>query len=148
MARTGARLGGMPTMVRRLAEAWNAHDARRVAALFAPDYRSAQPVHPSRGFGGSAQVLENWTAVFEGVPDFVAELVDLSITGATERGEWYWHGRHPDGSAFAMRGVTILNLHDELISDARLYMEPVDQAEEGIGAAVRELYRPPDPSSP
>jgi len=148
VARTGARLGGMPTMVRRLAEAWNAHDARRVAALFAPDYRSAQPVHPSRGFGGSAQVLENWTAVFEGVPDFVAELVDLSITGATEWGEWYWHGRHPDGSAFAMRGVTILNLHDELISDARLYMEPVDQAEEGIGAAVRELYKPPHPSSP
>jgi hypothetical protein len=77
--------------------------------LFAPDYRSAQPVHPSRGFGGSAQVLENWTAVFESVPDFVAELVDLSITGATEWGEWYWHGRHPDGSAYAMRGVTILN---------------------------------------
>jgi hypothetical protein len=75
-------------------------------------------------------------------------LVDLSITGATEWGEWYWHGRHPDGSAYAMRGVIILNLHDELISDARLYMEPVDQAEEGIGAAVRELYKPPDPSSP
>jgi ketosteroid isomerase-like protein len=86
VASAGIGFGGMPTMVRRLAAAWNAHDARRVASLFAEGYRSAQPVHPSRGFGGSAQVLENWTAVFEGVPDFVAELVDVSITGTTEWG--------------------------------------------------------------
>jgi hypothetical protein len=47
-----------------------------------------------------------------------------------------------------MRGVIILMVRHDLISDARLYMEPVDQAEEGIGEAVRELYKPPDPSSP
>ena len=93
-------------------------------------------------------MLENWTAVFDGVPDFVAELIDHSITGTTEWGEWYWHGRHADGTAFAMRGVTILTVRDDLISDARLYMEPVEAAEEGIDAAVRELYQPPAPSSP
>jgi hypothetical protein len=43
-----------------------------------------------------------------------------------------------------MRGVIILLVRDDLISDARLYMEPVDATEEGIGAAVRELYKPPD----
>jgi hypothetical protein len=48
----------MPTMVTRLVTAMNSRDAGRVAALFAEDYQSAQPVHPSRGFGGSAQVLE------------------------------------------------------------------------------------------
>jgi hypothetical protein len=70
----------MAAMVTRLLQAWNSHDARRMASLFAQDYRSTQPVHPSRGFGGSAQVLENWTAVFQGVPDFTAELVDSSMT--------------------------------------------------------------------
>ena len=138
----------MSTMVTRLVAAMNSRGALRVAALFAEDYRSAQPVHPGRGFGGSAQVLENWTAVFDGVPDFVAELVDHSITGNTEWGEWYWHGHHTDGSAFAMRGVIILTVRDDLISEARLYLEPVDALAGDIGAAVRDLYKPPDPPSP
>lgn len=103
----------MPTMVTRLVTAMNSRDAGRVAALFAEDYQSAQPVHPSRGFGGSAQVLENWTADFEGVPDFVAELVNSSINGNSEWGEWFWHGRHADGSAFAMRGVIILVVRED-----------------------------------
>jgi len=46
-----------------------------------------------------------------------------------------------------MRGVIILTVRDDLISDARLYMEPVDATGEDIGAAVRELYKAPDPSS-
>jgi hypothetical protein len=63
------------TMMERLLQAQNSHDAEQMAALFAEDYKSAQPVHPSRGFRGRAQVLANWTAVFRGVPDFAAELV-------------------------------------------------------------------------
>jgi len=58
-------------MLERLRDAVNAHDAQRLASLFAEDYRSAQPLHPSRGFGGSAQVLENWLSVFDGVTDVV-----------------------------------------------------------------------------
>jgi ketosteroid isomerase-like protein len=133
----------VPTMSERLADVMNAHDARRMASLFAADYSSAQPVHPSRGFGGRDQVLENWSAVFRGVPDFVAELVAQSGDGAREWGEWDWHGRHPDGSPFAMRGVTILTVRDELIRAARLYLEPVDPSPDGIDAAVQNLYRPP-----
>jgi len=135
-------------MVTGLVAAMNSRSALRVAALFAEDYRSTQPVHPGRGFGGSAQVLENWTAVFDGVPDFVAELVGQSITGNTEWGEWYWHGHHTDGSAFAMRGVIILTVRADLISEARLYIDPVDAMAGDIGAAVRDLYKPPDPPSP
>lgn len=121
----------------------NAHDAPRVASLFAQDYRSAQPLHPSRGFGGSAQVLENWSSVFEGVPDFVADLLAFSVDGDTEWGEWSWHGHHVDGSPFAMRGVTIVVVPDDLITEARLYMEPVEGDGGDIEAAVQQLYRPP-----
>ena len=96
-----------------------------------------------RGFGGSAQVLENWTSVFDGVPDFSAQLVASSVDGDTEWGEWTWHGHHVDGSPFAMRGVTILVVREGLVAEGRLYMEPVEADEGDIKAAVEELCHPP-----
>jgi hypothetical protein len=135
-------------MLERLRDAQNAHDAAGMAALFAVDYASSQPLHTGRAFVGHAQVLENWTAVFEGIPDLVSELVSCSIDGNTEWGEWYWHGRHLDGSAFAMRGVTIFVVRNDVITEGRLYMEPVDTANEDIKAAVQELSKPPPAETP
>ena len=59
----------MTSMLERLRDAANAHDAELLASLFAPDYRSSQPLHPSRGFGGSSQVLENWSSEGPFQPD-------------------------------------------------------------------------------
>lgn len=138
----------MRSMLERLTETQNTHDAARMASCFAEDYRSTQPAHPGRAFRGRAQVLSNWTSVFEGVPDFRAELVAHVVDGSTEWGELSWHGHHVDGSAFAMRGVIILAVRDDLIADARLYMEPVESSDEDIETAVATLYRPPvGPSS-
>ncbi|HZO64947.1 MAG TPA: nuclear transport factor 2 family protein [Kribbellaceae bacterium] len=136
----------MPTMLERLSDAANSHDARRMASLFAENYQSAQPLHPNRAFGGRAQVLENWSSVFEGVPDFVSVLVASSVDGEVEWGEWDWHGHHADGSPFAMRGITILVVHDGLVTEARLYMEPVEVGGGDIEDAVEQLYRPPPAS--
>jgi ketosteroid isomerase-like protein len=133
----------MATMLERLRDATNAHDAEQLASLFAEDYRSAQPLHPARGFGGSSQVLENWSSVFEGVPDFSSELVASAVDGGTEWGEWSWQGHHVDGSPFAMRGVTIFKVRDGLVAEGRLYMEPVEADGGDIAAAVQELYKPP-----
>ena len=130
-------------ILERLAEAQNAHDAPRMASHFAEDYVSHQPAHPGRAFIGSAQVLANWTSVFEGVPDFHAELLASSVDGDTEWGELDWQGRHIDGSAFAMRGVIIVTVRDDLIARATLYMEPVDPRDQDIEEAVEELYKPP-----
>jgi ketosteroid isomerase-like protein len=130
-------------MLERLTDAQNAHDAARFAAYFADDYRSDQPAHPGRAFSGRAQVLENWTSVFAGVPDFRAEIVTSSRDGEVEWGEVAWHGHHRDGSTFAMRGVLILTIRDDLIAEGRLYVEPVEDATDDIRAAVDELYRPP-----
>ena len=143
---SGTTFGAMATMLERLRDATNSHDPERLAALFAEDYRSAQPLHPSRAFGGRAQVLANWSSVFEGVPDFTSELVASAVDGDTEWGEWDWRGRHPDGAPFAMRGVTILVVRDGLIAEARLYMEPVEPDGGDIDTAVQELYQPPAPS--
>ena len=135
-------------MLARLRDAQNSHDAAAMAALFAEDYQSSQPAHPSRGFGGRAQVLANWSAVFEGVPDFTAELVASCVDGDVEWGECDWRGHHANGSRFAMRGVVILVVRDGLVSAARLYMEPVDEADEDIDTAVRKLYKPPGATAP
>jgi len=123
----------------RLVEAQNARDAARMAACFADDYRSDQPAHPGREFVGSDRVLENWTAMFAGVPDFHAELVASSRDGDVEWAELAWGGHHADGSDFAMRGVIVATVRHELIAAARLYMEPVEQVAQDIRSAVEEL---------
>jgi ketosteroid isomerase-like protein len=137
----------MSGVLEELLDAMNAHDAERFASFFAEDYQSAQPIHASRAFGGRAQVLANWTSVFDGVPDFAATLISSSQAeseqGIALWGEWDWHGRYADGSPFAMRGVTILVVRDDLVAEGRLYMEPVANDGEDIDEAVQELYKPP-----
>ncbi len=125
-----------------MATALNSRDPHQVAALFAEDYSSSQPAHPGREFVGRPQVLENWTSVFEGVPDFSARLIAGTQDGQTVWGEWDWTGTYTDGSRFAIRGVTVLVLREGLIAEGRLYVEAVDEVESSIDEAVQELYKP------
>lgn len=134
----------MASMLERLRDAQNAHDAEQMAGLFAEDYQSSQPAHPGRRFAGSAQVRANWTAMFEGIPDFTADLIASSVDEPVEWGEWDWHGTHLDGSRFSVRGVMIVVVRGGLISKARLYMEPVEEVGEGIESAVRGLAQRPE----
>ncbi|MDT4910950.1 MAG: hypothetical protein QOC66_78 [Pseudonocardiales bacterium] len=122
----------------------NARDAEAFAACVARDYDSTQPAHPARAFRGRNQVLENWIAVFAGVPDFSAELLTYAVRDDVEFAEWHWHGTHLDGSAFEMRGTTVFGVRDDLVQWGRLYMEPVDVDGDDIQAMVRDTYKPPD----
>ena len=122
--------------------AFNSHDPQQMAALFAEDYRSVQPAHPGREFVGRPQVLANWTAVFDRVPDFAATLVGGAQQGDTVWSEWSWSGTHADGTGFAMSGVIVAVLRSGLIAEGRLFMEPVDQQETSIDEAVEQLYQP------
>ena len=133
----------MSRILERLTEAQNYHDAVRFASYFGDDYQSDQPAHPDRTFSGRGQVLENWTSVFAGVPDFRAELLASCREGDVEWGEVDWSGHHTDGSPFAMRGVIIATIRDDRIAAGRLYIEPVEQNGADIDAAVEQLYRPP-----
>ena len=76
------------SLLQQITDAQNAHDAVAMAACFAEDYQSAQPVHPGRDFRGRAQVLANWTAVFEGVPDFHAELLGFCSQTRPSGARW------------------------------------------------------------
>jgi len=142
-----SRFDIMSTVLERLIEAQNAHDADLFASFFADDYQSDQPAHPGRRFTGREQVQENWSAVFAGVPDFRADLVATCRDRDTEWGEVYWRGHHRDGSDFAMCGVIIATIRDDRIAAARLYVEPVEDTGENIDTAVTQLYRPPSANS-
>ena len=126
--------------VARLRDAINAHDVDAMTALFAPGYRSEQPVHPERGFDGREQVAANWRQMFAGVPDLKVGIVKESTDGSTSWTEWVWRGSHRDGTTFLMKGVTVMGMDDDgLVAWMRLYMEPVQQGGPAIDEAVRSL---------
>ena len=59
-AQTG-REGGcrMSSAVERLRDAVNQHDLEALLECIDDNYRSEQPAHPNRGFGGKEQVRKN-----------------------------------------------------------------------------------------
>lgn len=129
----------------RLHDAMNAHDLEALLACFHEDYRSEQPVHPGRGFGGRDQVRANWSTIFSGVPDFAAELVSSAEVEGHEWSEWRWTGTRADGEALDMAGVIVAGVQAGRMTWARLYVEPVAAVDESIDAAVRKLAgRPPE----
>jgi ketosteroid isomerase-like protein len=128
---------GPDEVLQRLHDAMNAHDLDRFLANFHDGYRSEQPVHPERAFGGREQVRENWTMMFREIPDFRAELIRSAVDGDTVWAEWAWHGRRRDGAGFELGGVTLFGVRDGRIAWGRLYMEPVTAGEGDIREAMR-----------
>ena len=118
-------------VLERLQQAQNSHDLDAFVACFAPEYQSAQPIHPDRAFQGAEQVRKNWTTIFQDVPDFHAELLRSEVDGDTVWAEWYWFGTKRDGEQFAVRGVTIMGVNADQIMWGRLYMEPVQEPSGG-----------------
>jgi ketosteroid isomerase-like protein len=126
-------------VVDRLRDAMNRRDLEAHLACFDPGYRSEQPVHPNRGFGGRDQVEKNWAALYGAIPDFHAELVATAAEGGTAWAEWHWTGTRADGTPLDMRGVTILGIENDRIVSGRLYMEDVEEAGEDIDQAVLRM---------
>ena len=125
--------------VERLHAAMNQHDLEAFLACFDPNYRSEQPAHPNRGFGGREQVEKNWSALFEGIPDFHAELLATATQGDTLWSEWHWTGTRANEAPLDMRGVTLFEIKNGRIASGRLYMEEVEEAGADIGETVRRL---------
>jgi ketosteroid isomerase-like protein len=126
-------------VIERVRDAMNARDVEALVACFQEDYRSEQPVHPDRAFGGREQVRENWSAIFAGVPDFTAELVAAIADGDSEWSEWRWRGTQADGTALDMAGMIVAGTRDGRIAWARLYVEPIEREGGGIRGAVRRM---------
>jgi ketosteroid isomerase-like protein len=128
----------MTLAAERIAAAMNAHGVDAFVACLTEDYDSVQPAHPDRAFRGRALVRINWSAIFESVRDFRAELVRADAVGDVEWSEWRWQGTQADGSRLDMAGVIMFGVRDGLVASARLYVEPVEEGA-GIDAAVRDM---------
>ena len=123
-------------LIERLVRATNDHDLDALVGCFAPDFRNETPVHPSRGFSGSAQVRKNWSQIFGGVPDLTAE-VRWTVDDNTVWSEWEMRGTRRDGSPHLMRGVAIFRVAGDQFSSCRFYVDPVDAAGGTVDQAVR-----------
>jgi ketosteroid isomerase-like protein len=137
----GEAQSGPHEVLERLERAMNARDLDAMLACMHEDYRSEQPAHPERGFGGRDQVEKNWSALFESMPDFHAEVLDMAVHEEAAWTEWRWTGTRADGSRLDMRGVTLFRIEGGLIISGRLYMEEVEEAGADIDATVRRLSR-------
>ena len=69
------------TVLDRLIEATNDHDAAAMMECLHEDYRSEQPLHPEAGFSGRDQVGKNWSFMFETVPDLRFDVVRSTLAG-------------------------------------------------------------------
>jgi ketosteroid isomerase-like protein len=132
-------MSGTALVFHRLDTAMNAHDIDAFVACFDEDYESEQPAHPDRAFRGRGQVRQNWSAMFESVKDFAAELVRADAVAGVEWSEWRWRGTHDDGSRLDMAGVIVAGVRDGRLIWARLYVEPVEEGGAGIDAVVRRM---------
>ncbi len=124
----------MAAVIERMAQALNRHDLEAFVGCFAPNYRSVQPAHPNRGFGGKEQVRKNWSAIFESFPDFEADLLRHTSDEGTVWSEWRW-----TATGLKMAGVTLLGVEEDRIVWGRLYMEPVEEDGENIDEAMRTI---------
>jgi ketosteroid isomerase-like protein len=137
MART--EQGHSGAVSEQLMHAMNAHDLEAQLACFLDDYRSEQPAHPARTFTGREQVRQNWSELFESIPDFHAELLRVAVVGSEEWTEWIWHGTKEDGTPLDTRGVTIFGIRDGRIAWGRLYLEEIEREGADIAATVHRL---------
>ena len=124
----------MTSVIERMHEALNRHDLEAFLECFDQDYRSEQPAHPNRGFGGKDQVRKNWSAIFESFPDFRADLLRHASDGTTAWSEWHW-----TATGLNMAGVILVGVEDERIVWGRLYVEQVEEDGENIDQAVRSM---------
>jgi ketosteroid isomerase-like protein len=122
-----------------LTAAQNAHDLEAMLACFHEDYRSEQPLFPTRTFQGVDQVRANWSALLEGIPDFHAEILRSAVDGDTVFVEIHWTGTKADGTPFEERGVLIMSIRDDRIAWGRLYADEVEREGADIDDVVRRM---------
>jgi len=123
----------------RLVQAMNAHDLEALLTCFHDDYRSEQPAYTARTFTGRDQVRQNWSKLFESIPDFRAELLRVAVVGNEEWAECIWRGTKEDGTPLEELGVSIFGTRDGRIAWARLYYEEIEREGADINETVRRM---------
>ncbi len=137
----------MNIVIDRLVGAVNGYDLEGLVSCFADDYVNETPVHPQRGFRGSDQVRTNWAQIFASVADMQAAVLRRAESDDQVWTEWDMSGsRCEDGGPFLMRGVVIFGIRGDVISSARFYLEPAEEASGDVDAHTRRVVTGMEPS--
>jgi hypothetical protein len=126
-------------VITSLVNAINDHDLDALTACFADDYVNVTPVHPARGFTGRSQVRQNWSRIFEALPDVQANVIRSAVDGRVVWTEWEHRGTHVHGAPHLLRGVVIFTVDTDTITGARFFLEPVDESDQDATAALDHL---------
>jgi steroid delta-isomerase-like uncharacterized protein len=117
------------SLVRELIEAWNAHDAERVAACYAEDFEGEDvaQAEPQRGPHDIRRITLFYLRAF---PDVQIELQDAVFDGDKVVMVWVLRGTQrgtfmripPTGRRVAVRGTTLLTLrHGQIARAVRIW---------------------------
>ena len=109
-------------LVRRLVDAWNAHDLDALAACYAPDY-VGEDVGAPTSRRGPADVRAAFARYVEAFPDLHFEIERMVVKGPSAIIVWYATGAHrgvlmripPTGRKVAVWGASVLTIADGLI---------------------------------
>ena len=126
-------------VIDRLVRAIHEHSLDALTACFAEDYVNVTPAHPARGFTGRSQVRQNWSRIFEALPDVQASVIRSAVDGRVVWTEWEHHGTHIHGAPHLLRGVVIFTVGTDTITGARFFLEPVDESDQDVTAALDHL---------
>ena len=129
----------IPPVIKKLQEAWNAHDVEALRACLRTDYESIQPFHPERNLQGCESAARSWSAIFASAPDLQAELLRWAHRADEVWTEWRWSGAHLSGCAFLAGGVMVLGLRAEQILWARVYTETLSASGPDWDAVLEEI---------
>jgi steroid delta-isomerase-like uncharacterized protein len=109
-------------IIDQLTEAWNAHDVRRAAHLFAADYKGfdISEAVPRHGRRGASEWIERYLLAF---PDMRFTGRQIVVEGDSAAVRWSVQGTHrghlmnipPTGQTFAVRGVSFLTIKENRI---------------------------------
>jgi len=113
-------------------EAWSSHDSGNLTALFA-DSCLYEEVASGRKFNTKEEIADYLNRTVSGIPDTKFEVVDVTASENMAMVEWVWTGTNTVGWAnmnipatnkhFEVRGVSVLELENNLIREVRDYWD-------------------------
>lgn len=112
-------------VARRWVDALSAHDLSAAAACFAEDYHDTAPARPGEEVHGRDRVRQNFAALFDGVPNLQAEILQSVADGNIVWMEWRMWGTRADGTTLNFVGVNLFCVEGDRFTWGRIYTDLV-----------------------
>jgi len=116
--------------LKSLVDAWNAHDADKIAALYEPAGKLVIP--GLKDFSGTTEIAGEAKADFEAFPDFKVALTKTFVKGNVSVSEWVITGKNdgplmgqkPSGRQMGVAGCSVATFDDAgLIKEEHRYVD-------------------------